>query len=400
MNRAGDCRPPEPSRRRERATYHLALAAALVLSSLFGPGTRNAKAQQAPANNAWSSNTGSGESHPDRLAAGATGAVDDLAVHLALESPRGCGSLAMYVDRLRARLVGLRVVQDGANRNVHARITSSTDGTFRATMTLRFPDGHSSSRIVDATSCSDAIEALALITAITLDPMSSSPDLGTEAVPNATAEPRTATDPKAQRPKPTVAEPRSSDTLASADQPANMVRDSSARTLLGLGASLATFRGPSPGWLNGLEVYARVMHNGQALLSPSMRLGLSYSGRPSYVAEGGVANFTLASATIDLCPVQKLWPLVELRSCALFHAGIVTAEGRATIAPQKQRRPFAAAGAVFEFVLLPSKSIVVPLRFFGALPTMRDTYAFDPAAFYRVPEVSLGATAGLEIRFR
>jgi hypothetical protein len=323
----------------------------------------------------------------------ATGSRSTLATRLELDLPVGCGTLGLFVERLRARSDRIRFADQGANRIVQARITSDASGTFRATMTLSYPDGHSSSRIIEASSCNEAIEALALVTAVTLDPLSVSPGIN-QPTPRPT---------KSDRPEPSKwVEPNAARTLPTPERhrPQKPPPAGPGETILGVGVSFAAYRGPSPGWLKGFEPNIRVMRSSQMIFSPSIRLGFSYAENRGITATGGIADFALASTTIDLCPWQVLLHAVEMRSCALLHAGIVIAQGRVTHQPESHRRPFWALGASGEVIVTPSKSFGFPIRATASIPVVRDTYAFDPATFYVVPGITYGITAGLEIRFR
>lgn len=325
-----------------------------------------------------------------------------LAVKLELDLPSGCGSLNDFVDRLRARLERIQFSEIGANRVVQARIEATSDDRYRATMTLRYPDGHSSSRIVDANSCDDALEALALITAVTLDPLAVS---STEA--RSKEQPR-AEQPREQAPQRTVANATSANTAdgsaTSNPKPAIQrtadTRRTDDQTNFGLGVAYTAFRGLAPGTLNGIDVNLSMGQRSRRPLALSARLGLSYAVNAGVIAQGGIADFSLASVVLDLCPLQHLSAIVELRACGLVHAGLITAEGRATEDPESHRRPILAFGSSLQLTWVAWDFLALPLRAHLAFPTSHDTFGFYPVAFYQIPAMSYNVTAGLEARFR
>lgn len=326
---------------------------------------------------------------------------EPLAVRLELDLPEGCGTLNGFVERLRARIDRIRFAEEGVNRIVQARIESNSVGAYRATMTLRYPDGHSSSRIVDALNCNDAVEALALITAVTLDPLGSgvtdhaaSPVDGVRRTQDATDSQTGPLTPAAKR-----ASPKESASSAAQGSTAP-VTHSAPRLGVGIGAAFSSFRGPSPGLLEGFELSVLVLQRRPSPLSFSARLGVSYTVNTGVLAPGGVADFSLTSAVLDLCPVQQSWTAIELRACGVTHAGLLIAKGRATESAQSHHRPTLAFGTSGQLTWLPWEFLAVPLRAHLAFPIGRDTFAFDPLAFYRVPSVSYNVTAGLEARFR
>ncbi|HMA92537.1 MAG TPA: hypothetical protein VKP30_07615 [Polyangiaceae bacterium] len=334
-------------------------------------------------------------------------ALERLAIRLELELPRGCGSTAAFVERLLARLDRIHVAESAPKRTVQARIATKPNGTFRATMKLLYPDGHSASRVVDANHCDDAIDALALITAVTLDPTSVS-EVGTEPAtnttgpaPNATTAPVSEPDPQPAKAHHASAAPVSSHVQRTS--PARAVQaDAATRsaTRVGFGIGFVGLRGPAPGWMNGLELSTRIVQTGHSGFAPSVRLSLAYAARRNVTAAGGIADFSLLSSRLEFCPWQLVSSRTEIRGCGVAHGGLVTARGRATLEPEAHRRPFFALGAGLEVLLLPADWLGIAFQLHGVAPTARDTYAFDPAAFYRVSRISFDVTAGLETRFR
>ncbi len=389
-------------RRHSVAARRCVLAAnALLVSLSLGAPSANAESARSDALDTQKTTRSSVITPPKTSSEGSRGGTSSasanltsgvLAVRFELEFPDGCGTLAQFSERLQARLIGIRLTEHGAERTVLARIESVADGRYRATMALLHPNGRAAERAVAANSCAEAIEALTLITAVALEPLAVAPEPSNAAAASSP--------PQLPNTKPVSDIAQSSNAHDFTGQPAGGAMTSSDATVFGFGAAYAAFRGQSPGLLNGVDLSARVMRRSWLKLSPSVRLGLAYAVKRGYAAEGGVADFAFASSTLDLCPGQALWDVAELRACALLLGGVVVANGRATLAPESHSRPFFALGATVEVVLLPHRSLGVPIRFSSALPTSRDRYAFDPAAFYRVPAVTLGLTVGLEARFR
>jgi hypothetical protein len=316
-----------------------------------------------------------------------------LAVQLRVELADGCGTSARFLERLTSRLGSFRFVEQGATHIVRARVVANPNGSYRATVTLQFPDRHVSGRVVVASDCSDAIEALALITAVALDPTgadgSPSPHprrKGADASP-----PRVAA-----KPSPAADGPITLSRATAEPTPSTENR----RVVLGVAFEPVVYRGISPNWLTGFDLSLRLMQRRAGAFAPSMRLSLGYAAERGIAVHGGVADFALASAQLDLCPGQALWPAAELRGCGLVHSGFIRANGRATEAPETHVRPILGLGAALELVLLPHVRWGIPVRFQLFFPTTRDTFAFDPEAFHRVSGVLFGASAGLEARFR
>jgi len=320
-----------------------------------------------------------------------TTASSRLETRLELELPHGCGTLTRFVKRLRTRSTRILFTDQGAARTVQARIVAESDGTYRATMTLLYPDGHSSSRIIEARNCGEAIEALALVTAVALDPLSVGSSDSSDSS-DITLPPAAATPPieNTALPLPVRRAPEIETTNAA---PAS-------QNQLGIGVSFASHWGPTPGWLSGFEPSLRLKSNRQWGYLPAARLGVSYTENRGNQQAGGIADFALASLVLELCPLQLLRESLEIRTCAMAHAGLVFAEGRATAAPESHTRQYWALGGSAEFELMLAGAVGLPLRGGVSVPLVRDTYSFNPTSFYRVPLVAFDVTAGLEVRFR
>jgi hypothetical protein len=374
-----------------------ALAAALVPMAMVPV----AVAQSTLASPNTQSNVNRSGVTPSQSAPAETSA-ETLAVRLELDLPNGCGNLTGFVDRLRTRLDRIQFSEAGANRVVQARIEAASEDRYRATMTLRYPDGRSSSRIVDANSCEDALEALALITAVTLDPLSvASKEAPVDEQPDPAQAPRRAAEgshakTSDQRNTVVAATPSPKKTI----QETALTQGTDERTGFGVGVAYTAFRGPAPGTLSGIEFSLGMAQRSRHALALSARLGLCYAMNSGVVAQGGIADFSLASVVLDLCPLQHTSAIVELRACGVVHAGLITAEGRATQDPESHRRPLLAFGSSAQLTWVAWNFLALPLRAHLAFPTNHDTFGFYPVAFYRIPVMSYNVTAGLEARFR
>ena len=326
----------------------------------------------------------------DKASTGGSSQAEPFPTRLELELPVGCGSPATFVDSLHARSTRIRFTERGADRTVLARVTAESNGLFRATMTLLYPDGHSSSRIIEANTCAEAVEALALVTAVALDPLS----ITTSGIPSAAF-------PAAPSPTPLKQESRRKLAPRSSHSPIEKPHaEVDSDPFFGVGASFTAFRGPAPSWLKAVEPSVRWISGGASGLVPSVRVGFAYGESRGVSAGGGVADFKLTSLMADLCPAQLRHAAFELRGCAVLHAGLVFAHGRLTETPESHRRQYWAAGGSIEVAVLPSKSLAIPVRAMALAPLIRDAYAFSPEVFYRVPVATFGFSTGLEVRFR
>jgi hypothetical protein len=362
--------------------------------TLFAKGAYGAPSASPPLNVSESSSdvASSDVSAPLQTLVSTDSPLGVLRVRFELEFPEGCGNPTEFDVALRARLTGVRLEEQGAERTVLARIEGEADGTYRASMTLVEPAYRAASRVVTTSSCAEAVDALALITAVTLEPLvvaNPPSDDGKRAGNVEVVGAPPANGSEGNRSGSGIGEPRVTQALPSSHS-----------TVFGFGAAYAAFYGQTPSLLNGFELNARVMKYTSSGFLPAIRLGLAYSSERGYKTNGGVADFSLTSATIDFCLGRGLGTFLEFRGCALGLGGLVASRGRVTLAPENHRRPFFAPGVTAEATLVPYPAIGIPLRLVAAIPTSRDHYAFEPVVFYTVPVVTFGLSVGLEARFR
>jgi hypothetical protein len=308
-----------------------------------------------------------------------------LVLHFTIEPASECGKLDDFPNRLRSRLTNVQFDEQGITHELQARVVpSDTKHGYRAQLTLTFPDGHRTVRSVETADCNEAIEALALIAAVAIDP--SNADLSPT--------PRPPDLPPQASPLRRALAPRIIHGVVTPVPPTEPSR------ALAVGVAAAAFHGISPRWLLGFDTNLRLAFQRGAWWSPSLRLGFGYSAERGVVAQGGIADFTLLSTEFDGCLAPIAGRLVEVRWCGLLQAGRLSATGRSTEAPRTRHRPLVAIGAAGEVVVFPRARWGIPLRVQAAIPTNRDVFAFDPYAFHRVSGVLFGATAGFEARFQ
>lgn len=93
--------------------------------------------------------------------------------HLSLRAPAGCASEAAIAAGVRARSTRIAFVgaaDDVPNLRVELRAERTSE--LVAALTVHWPDGRRSERRVAAEGCADAVEALAFLIVLTLDPRS------------------------------------------------------------------------------------------------------------------------------------------------------------------------------------------------------------------------------------
>ena len=254
---------------------------------------------------------------PARLDAG--GAV--TAVSLSYAAPSGCPDRASFVERLAARSRGGSLAfEAAAARRLRVEVVATPAG-LEGRLVYREPSGAESSRVVVGPSCSGIVDALALVSAMTLAGAGAEralPVASASGSPPASASARPLVPPEASAPAAPAASPPGEPPLARA---------------WGLGVSVdgivngAVAPSPLLGFGGGVELE----RTGPGRWSPLGRLSLLYLPPNSELAEGHRMRFYWVAARLEGCPLRLgLGGAIELLPCAAVDLGshMVEIEGR------------------------------------------------------------------------
>jgi len=320
-----------------------------------------------------------------------------------------CTTRADLIARVRARLPQVRLVDDDKGLAIRVQISAASAGGVAGDVTLVSPGMKPSFRRVPARSCVEAADAVALIIAVTLDPMAadtrsdgSTAALGTPSaaapasLPNdsvtATGTTRTSV-PKGKSSRP-IAEP-SSETSAS--------ESVSPRPRLFFGAQLAVeaVAGVTPGVMPGVSLFAMAGMERPSHWAPALVFGVHHAWRSAIEEQGGAASFTLDAASLDVCPLRFRLGVMEARPCGTLLFGRLAARGSNTLNPaEESARPFwAVGGAGILTADLPWR-LQLLTRFVIGANLVRDSFEFSPATFHTVPPISAAASVGIGLHFR
>jgi hypothetical protein len=336
------------------------------------------------------------------------------------------------------------------SRRIHFDDEQATGPTVRAViahgphgavgeLVIVQPDGRTSSRRLSAASCAEATDAIALIIALTLDPLSAAASTAAAASPapsaapgrpGATARPPSAPQSGPTPPAPTANEPPHSPAEAtparrpaSAQPPENPARPEReappspvagreptlvsappappvvTHSRFGGGAAAQELFGLAPGALPGLGLYVIGALDREALWSPALVLTGTHAWSNGLVETGGTAAFTLDALTLDACPLRLHLAPAEARTCGTALYGQLGASGSHTYSAATASRAVAAAGGALLVSLELGRLFEVTGRFGASASLIRDSFAFTPAVFHRTAAVTMAAGLGLGVRF-
>jgi hypothetical protein len=258
-------------------------------------------------------------------------------------------------------------------------------------LTVRNPEGRQTVREIEATDCNEAVDALALIVALAVNPRASAPD----APPAAAVE---------KEPLPPAPAPPPSTPVAPARVPASP----STVSALPNDVPRWIFRGGLAAWgvgaiapepLVGARASAELLHAAARVVAPSFRASLGYATHAGFVVEGGTAHFGYAGANFEICPLRlpATGPLV-LRPCVMADIGLVLARGSDALEPREATLPSADIGMGGRLEWMLGQTIGLELDAGCMFPVWRDRFLFGSRPFHRIGWVGGVVALGFIVR--
>jgi hypothetical protein len=371
--------------------------------------------------------------------AGMAQSSDSARAHLQLSAPSSCTTASALMARVRLRSRHIQFVDDRSGVPVlGVTIRVAAKQPVAAELTLVWPDGRRSERrLVDA-SCSQAVDALALLIALALDPnlqQSAAPGdaaraegpaaasgvdangVGGAAVasgagsgaaangagPAASGAGSAATvsgaGPAAGHAL--TAQPVTREPEGDAIQPPAAAAEQDVLSIhhfaVGLAAQL--IGGAAPQWMPGFVALLSVAFGRSAPWAPLLQLEAAHAFSGTMSEPGGRASFQLDTARLDLCALGWAGGPLALRGCIAGALGRLAAHGEDTYSPASSGRWWASLAALLlvnvdmgsHLEIQASAALYAPLR--------RDAYAFAPDVFYRAAVLGLDLRLGMGVRF-
>lgn len=263
-------------------------------------------------------------------------------------------------------------------------------------------------REFSAPSCAEAVDAAALVIAITFDPSApgvvgaagsdttassagntsagSNAESGGDGQPDAasvTANGNEADTQALDIPTTDAGAPRREPT------PSSQIVVSASATALVEGVS-----GVAPTAMPGLGLAASVSV-GNGWFVPEFRLAATHFFQVTYPADGGDAQFDFDAAHLAVCPIRLGRTEFALRPCATVLGGRIEASGTNTLNPERHTRPLWAVGGSLLATVRPVGVLLVTGEIGLSAPFSRDRFQFDPSEFHQVSSLVVSGTFGL-----
>jgi hypothetical protein len=255
-------------------------------------------------------------------------------------------------------------------------------GGNKGTLTLDAPGSVPTNRQVSAADCEQVVSALALMTALAIDPNAS-----TAAVPD--ARPTTPESPPGAVPPP-----------APSSEPARPVSLSTSRWRVEAGVTLEAMGGAAPEPLVFVRPLVEIGARIATRPGPAFRLSGGLGRRVVREADGG-AEFTLLGARLEGCPLRvPMARTLLVSSCLAIDAGRLEVVGVGVTPAERVVRPWIAPGVTGRLQWAIVDVLVAEIS--GALlfPLVQDRFFVNAdTTLHRTPAVTGAAAVGLGVRF-
>jgi hypothetical protein len=264
-------------------------------------------------------------------------------------------------------------------------------GRTSGRLTVHDPEGRKTVREIEAGDCQEAVDALALVVALVVNPRASAPE-APAAVPEETQ-------PILPEPAPQASAPIAQDRApAPASTPSSPTGDAALWTFrAGLAAWGVGAIAPEP--LLGARASVELLNLAARVVAPSFRVSLGYATHAGFVVDGGTANFAHASTSVQVCPLRlpPAGPLV-LRPCFMTDVGFVFAQGSDALNPRGATRPWADIGIGGRMEWMLSRRLGLDLDVACMFPIWRDRFLFGSHSFHQVASAGGVVALGFVMR--
>jgi hypothetical protein len=295
-------------------------------------------------------------------------------IRLAYRASNGCPDEASFVGRIRARTGRARIAHAGeAARTFTVVIEAGRPSSGR--VIVNGADQAEATRSVQADSCSDVADALALVVALAIEPPTNvqPPPIASSVAPPSSAS----------------AAPR---VIPPASEPGGF--------FIGFDVAVATGVAPRAPLIGG-SPFLGWRAKGNALIEPSFRLAFLRAGSGPVDFTVGTAEFTWTVGRLDACPLA--WPRAAIRvvECARVEAGTLEVAAANVPAPLTQLRSWLTAGPLVraEWAFLHWGFIELEAGVLVRIVQDRFYFFAPETSAYQVPPVGVTAGVGVGIHF-
>jgi hypothetical protein len=339
--------------------------------------------------------------------------TDEEPVFLEYHAPATCENDAQFFARARVRAPRMRLARPDERARMFVVDVEQRGGRTFGRLTVRNPEGRQTVREIEARDCSEAVDALALILALAVNPRAADAPPGamnppTEGAPRAAPPGAPEAAPTAPAP---AAQPTAPSAAARAPTPAtgpSPAPEAPAVTTSPRDTASWAFRAGLSAWgvgaiapepLLGGRASGELLHLATQVTAPSFRAAVGYATHAGFVVDGGTAHFEYAGTSLEICPLRlpASGPLV-FRPCAMGDLGFVFSRGTDTLDPRGETRPWVALGAGGRLEWALGRRVGLELDAGCTCPIWRDRFLFGSRSFHRVGLASGVVALGFVMR--
>ncbi len=235
--------------------------------------------------------------------------------------PAACPSEGAFEDLVRRRTPVAHFDAAEAEHVLHLRVRAA-GATFEGHLSMHAAGGALRERDVSGDDCATVVDALALVTALTLDPHASvaltplAPSAATSPAPEAAAS-------LPPPPAPPSPPPEAKDAIAPKDASAPAPARASDRWRFAIGVGPAVWSGVAPDVMLGGTGFVELAPDRTSFFAPSFRLAAV--GLANGVFESPSADIWIVAGRLDGCALRVGSNVVSVRLCAAVDVGGVHA---------------------------------------------------------------------------
>ncbi len=296
--------------------------------------------------------------------------ADEPREHSLGYASQSCPDEALFRARVAARASSFRLLRGDVESPVQVTIERD-EGVVRAELTVALTDGSTLRRALEAASCPEAIEALAFVTAIALDPGS--------------------VEVLSEKPPPEVAP------TGPPEEPPSPGERRGLRGSVGVMGRVMFASLPTVALGGG--AFGTASYESGGVLSPLLRLELAWLGTETTLTPLGGAAFEQVIGSLDLCPVALGRSPIRFRPCLFGSAGAQWSRGEGAETTVETVRPFGELGGSGLIEIQVGSRLGLELRGTVGTPLVRDQYLFDETVVVEVGPVSGNVSLGANYRF-
>jgi hypothetical protein len=296
-----------------------------------------------------------------------------IPLRLQYSAPDGCPNADAFLAQVAVRAQHARAADAHEASATLRVVVKDVPGGSAGTLELVAPGATLALREVSAADCAQVVAALALMTALAIEPNSAT------TVP-APAPPATAS--------PVVAEASARDARARA------------RWVLAVGGLFEALGGVAPDPILLVRPFAQLVREDASPWSYALRLSLARA-HAELANDEGSADVTWWAARLEACPMRgaPLRPLA-LSACLPVEAGRLAAVGSGFADGQRVARPWLSLGAAGRIEWSVFEVLVIEAAGELFFPLVRDRFYVGPnATLHRAPAVAGGVSVGVGARF-